>query len=108
MMVTPAARLVLTAAARAALLDAAALPTALRASSTALLHAPQPTPPWRSFAAAVPTPAAGAPSQEIPAFVPAQMPPAHQHPGFPNTAYSTATLGVRGMSMLPWPVWQGV
>ncbi len=107
-MMTPAARLVLTAAARAALLDATALPAALRTLSPAtLLPAPQLAPAWRSFAAAVPTPAAGAPRQE-PAFVPAQMPPAHQHPGFPNTAYSTATLGVRGTTMLPWPVWQGV
>ena len=93
-MMTPASRLVLTAAARGALLDAAASPAAVRACPAALLPAPQPA-SWRSFAAAVPSPAAGAPLQE-PAFTHAQMPPrAHEHPKFPNTAYSTATLGVR-------------
>ncbi len=98
-----ACRLVLTAAARGALLDAAAWPAAARACPGVQLVAPQP-PSWHSFAAAAVPSLAGvkAPLQQ-PAHRPAELPPAHQHAGFPNTAYSTAVLGVRLYALLVCP-----
>ena len=100
-----ACRLVLTPAARRALLNAAGWPAAVRACPSVSLAAPQ-LPSWHSFAAAI---VPGVAQVKVPPLHqqpkgPAEPPAAHQHAGFPNTAYSTAVLGVRLMTrVLPYP-----